>query len=378
MWVNVQMATSRGPKSTEWAREPHTKAKHDLMEKYLGGWFPILGRWNGRIVFFDGFAGPGSYAEGEMGSPLIAIETLLDHPLFGRFASTEFLFLFCEPMKDRAAALRVRLEEFAVARGGLPRNLKYDVAEATFVEAAEGLTKTLEEQQKRLAPTFAFIDPFGFSGVPLELIARLLSFDKCEVFFNFMYDFVNRFATAGNVDHHLEAIYGTDEYLAADEYESADERREFLLKLYERQLRDVAGFPYVLRFDMYNRQGHNTYSMFYGTRSLTGVELMKSAMWSVDPVSGKRFSDREVGGLPFETSVDVRPLRSAILEHFRGRFATVEQVKTFTLVDTDYSASHYNRLVLAPLEREKVIEVVSSTRKRVGTFPAGTVIRFPD
>jgi three-Cys-motif partner protein len=366
------------PKSTEWAREPHTKAKHDLMEKYLGGWFPILGRWNGRIVFFDGFAGPGSYAEGEMGSPLIAIETLLEHPLFERFSSTEFLFLFCEPMSDRAAALRARLEEFAVAHGGLPRNVKYDVAETTFIEAAEDLTKTLEEQQKRLAPTFAFIDPFGFSGVPLELIARLLSFEKCEVFFNFMYDFVNRFATAGNVDHHLEAIYGTNEYLAAGEYESADERREFLLEVYERQLREVAGFPYVLRFDMHNCQGHNTYSLFYGTRSLTGVELMKSAMWSVDPVSGKRFSDREVGGLPFETSVDVRPLRSAILEHFRGKSATVEQVKTFTLVETDYSASHYNRLVLAPLERERVIEVVSSTRKRAGTFPAGTMIRFPD
>lgn len=252
------------------------------------------------------------------------------------------------------------------------------MAEATFVEAAEDLTKTLEEQQKRLAPTFAFIDPFGFSGVPLALIARLLSFDKCEVFFNFMYDFVNRFATAGNVDHHLEAIFGTDEYLTAGVYDSADQRREFLLDLYERQLREAAGFPYVLRFDMYNRQGHNTYSMFYGTRSLTGVELMKSAMWSVDPVSGKRFSDREIDGLPFATSVDVRPLRLAILDHFRGKSVTVEEVKTFTLVETDYSASHYNRLVLAPLERNKVIEVVSSTRKRAGTFPAGTVIRFPD
>jgi three-Cys-motif partner protein len=372
------VATSLGPKSTEWAREPHTKAKHDLMEKYLGGWFPILGRWNGRIVFFDGFAGPGSYAEGEMGSPLIAIETLLDHPLFERFFPTEFLFLFCEPLKDRAAALRARLEEFAIARGELPQNVKYDVREMTFVEAAENLTRTLEEQQKRLAPTFAFIDPFGFSGVPLELIARLLSFNKCEVFFNFMYDFINRFATAGNVDNHLEAIYGTDEYLAASQYESADERREFLLKLYERQLREVVGFPYVLRFDMYNRQGHNTYSMFYGTRSLTGLKLMKSAMWSVDSVSGKRFSDREVGGLPFETNVDVRPLRKAILEHFRGKTATVEQIETFTLVETDYSASHYNRLVLAPLEREQVIEVVSSSRKRAGTFPAGTMMRFPD
>src|SRR6266487_4348892 len=110
--------TQRGPKSTEWAREPHTKAKHDLIQKYLGGWFPILGSSNDRIVFLDGFAGPGAYAEGEMGSPLLAIETLLDHSHFARFGHRQFVFLFCEPEADRCAALQARLDEFAAVRGG--------------------------------------------------------------------------------------------------------------------------------------------------------------------------------------------------------------------------------------------------------------------
>jgi three-Cys-motif partner protein len=368
---------TRGPKSTEWALEPHSKAKHDLVQKYLGGWFPILGRFNGRIVFLDGFAGPGTYATGEMGSPLLAIETLLDHPMFGRFGTTEFVFLFFEPESDRATRLRERLAEFAAARGGLPTNVKWTVYELTFADGAASMTEYLEQQKARLAPTFAFIDPFGFSGVPLALISRLLNFEKCEVFFNFMYDFINRFATAGNVDSHLEEIYGTNEYLRAADYASADERREFLLDLYARQLREVADFPYVSRFDMYNRQGHNTYSLFHGTRSLTGLKLMKQAMWSVDPESGKRFSDRLVGTLPFDIRPDLTPLRKMILERFAGEVVTVEQIEEFTLVETDYSASHYNRGVLAPLEREGQIEVVSSSRKRRQTFPDGTTIRFP-
>lgn len=365
----------RGPTATEWAREPHTRAKHDLIERYLGGWFPILGRYNGRIIFFDGFAGPGSYAEGEMGSPLIAIETLLDHALFERFSGTQFVFLFCEPERDRAAALELRLGEFAAARGGLPSNVTYQVRAMTFAEAATSLADELEEQKARLAPTFAFIDPFGFSGVPLELIARLLSFDKCEVFFNFMYDFVNRFATSGQVDEHLDAIFGTDEYRQVGTCGTPDERRAFLLELYARQLREVAGFPHVLRFDMFNRQGHNTYSLFYGTRSLKGLELMKAAMWSVDPEGGSRFSAREVGSMTFEP--DVTPLRDAILTAFAGQDATVEEVRAFTLTNTPYSASHYNRQVLAPLEREGVIAVIATERKKRFTFPAGTVIRFP-
>jgi hypothetical protein len=41
-----------------------------------------MARHNGRILFVDGFAGPGRYLDGEDGSPLIALKTLLDHPHF--------------------------------------------------------------------------------------------------------------------------------------------------------------------------------------------------------------------------------------------------------------------------------------------------------
>lgn len=369
--------TQRGPSSTLWAREPHTKAKHDLMQKYLGGWFPILGKFNGRILFLDGFAGPGSYSQAETGSPLLAIETLLDHPLIARFTKTEFVFLFCEPEPDRASALGTALDEFFAVRGGQPANVMVHVDEATFVEKATELTAIIDEQKKRLAPTFAFIDPFGFSGVPIELISRLLAFDKCEVFFNFMVDFVNRFATAGNVDHHLDAIFGTREDVDAGKYPAGDERRAFLLDLYARQLKEVGGFPYIQRFDMFNRQGHNTYSLFHGTRNLAGAKLMKSAMWAVDPVSGSKFSDRGAEPkLDLDIAVDVGPLRAAILSHFAGKSASVEEVEAFTLTGTRYSASHYNRLVLAPLEREGIITILNSSRAKRFTFPAGTRIQF--
>jgi len=33
-----------------------------------------------------------------------------------------------------------------------------------------------------LAPTFAFIDPFGFSGIPFTLIERLLKCKRSEAF----------------------------------------------------------------------------------------------------------------------------------------------------------------------------------------------------
>ncbi len=30
------------PSDTTWKIEPHTQAKHEILRRYLGGWFPIL------------------------------------------------------------------------------------------------------------------------------------------------------------------------------------------------------------------------------------------------------------------------------------------------------------------------------------------------
>jgi len=45
------------------------KVKHDLIREYLNGWFPKLGLWSGRIVYFDTHAGRGRHMSGQEGSP---------------------------------------------------------------------------------------------------------------------------------------------------------------------------------------------------------------------------------------------------------------------------------------------------------------------
>lgn len=65
--------------STIWNIEPHTEAKHEILRKYLDAWFPIMTRWNGRVLYIDGFAGPGEYIGGKYGSPIIATKAVLEH-----------------------------------------------------------------------------------------------------------------------------------------------------------------------------------------------------------------------------------------------------------------------------------------------------------
>ena len=71
---------------TIWDAEPHTLAKHKILTSYLQAWAPIFSRYlasvgntGKRLLFVDGFAGPGIYANGYDGSPILSLNAILDH-----------------------------------------------------------------------------------------------------------------------------------------------------------------------------------------------------------------------------------------------------------------------------------------------------------
>src|SRR5205807_2684598 len=125
------------PRGTQWSITPHTQAKHHILRRYLEAWLPILAAYNDRLVYIDGFAGPGRYEGGEPGSPLIALATILDHPRFrGAGLREGAKLLFIEKEADRAAELRAELDRFAEERRTaghpIPEWISYDVRHAEF------------------------------------------------------------------------------------------------------------------------------------------------------------------------------------------------------------------------------------------------------
>lgn len=371
------------PDKTIWTIDQHTRAKHELLRRYLGAWFPVLASsgWNRRVLFLDGFAGPGVYASGEPGSPIIALTTLVDHSHFGRLSSTEFVFLFVEADPQRHASLEREIADFWATRvGGQPKNVRVKLYNDQFASVAEELVTYTREQKKQLAPTLAFIDPFGWSGVPLALIADLLSFDKCEVLFNFMFDSVNRFFAdeRPGVARHFDELFGTEEseHRAAASL-SGDERKHFLRDLYMRRLQEVGGFRYVRSFELMDvDRGRTAYFLMFGTGHHKGLEVMKDAMWTLDPIGGACFSGFAGSQqMLFESEPNVAPLRAAILERFAGEAVSVEKIERFVIEETDYKTTQYKR-VLKAFEVGGVL-TCESPRKRRLTYPPGTMVRFP-
>ena len=341
----------------KWVMAAHTRAKHQILEKYLGAWYPIISRWNGRVVYIDGFAGRGRYDDGSEGSPQIALRTLLDHGHLPRMKTCEFRFIFIEKNQQNADSLRAELDTFKQGYSEWPDNVFIDVYNASFDDHMRSIIATLQEQNKHMAPTFAFVDPFGYTRFPMDLLAAIGSTPKSELLINFMVGFVHRFIERQGQQRSIRELYGLEVDEVLTQLEAGDDRIEQLVLVYQRQLTAAANLPFTQRFYMLNDTGNVSYALIHATGNEVGVSRMKAAMWSVDPGGGYRFADRTAGlQVLFELEPDLKPLRVMILTVFAGRSGvTADEVRRFALLKTGYREPHVTPLLREFEENGRII-----------------------
>ena len=355
------------PREIVWDLEPHTRAKHEILTQYLQAWIPILtqGKFP-EIMYVDGCAGPGRYSKGEDGSPIIALRIALQQPAHVR---TTIRFVFIEELGDRADLLSDIIASLSV-----PDNCHIELYGNESFETAFGrVLSAYNSQGQPLPPTFAFIDPFGYSDVPLSIVREILKHSSCEVLVNFMYEEINRFLSLPNQERHFDSLFGTHEWREGRPIADPRTRKRFLHDLYYRQLRDSAGAKYVRSFEMRNKKDRVDYYLFYATNSIVGLSRMKDAMWKVDGSGEFRFSDatNPNQAVLFGNEPNIDVLRSQLLTQFAGREVSVGEIEEFVLAETAFRNAHYKR-VLKPLEIAKpaVIEVVDPPPgRRHGTYP---------
>ncbi len=173
-----------------------------------------MAKYNRRVIFYDAFAGPGEYLGDKPGSPMIALQTLVDHDYFAAMHHTEFFLLFNEDDAGCAEHLQDQVDEFRKARQPWPANVKVGITNSTFIELTTEMLDDLDNKNAQLAPTFAFVDPVGVKATPMSVLQRLTDYPKGELLVYFAHEAVVRFCGAGNIDPVLTDLFGTTEYKA--------------------------------------------------------------------------------------------------------------------------------------------------------------------
>ncbi|RAQ96538.1 three-Cys-motif partner protein TcmP [Thermogemmatispora tikiterensis] len=352
------------PQSVIWKLEDHTRAKHIILRKYLDAWLPILIREGRRGLLVDGFAGPGEYVGGEIGSPLIMIDAYQQHRADSlRRGRVKFLFVELDP--ERSAHLQRKLRTHLQSQP-LPPTATYQVYTGRFVEAMTSLLANGCEQYDAM---FVFVDPFGYSHAPMSIIRDLMACPRCEVLITFMYQGTNRFLDLDyrTKQQHYDSLFGTTAWRTITlDTPDAQTRQRRLHDLYRQQLLTVAGARYVRSFCMRDRKNTTHYFLFFATKHRRGMKEMKRAMWKVDPTGNFVFSDctgLEQGFLL--QNDDPAILAQKIYNHFRGQKVTVDDIEEFVLADTEFFKYKSS---LSLLEEKGQIVVYGPEGRRKGTY----------
>lgn len=362
--------SSSTPQTTLWPLKPHTKAKHEILRRYLGAWFSILALKTSQLVYIDGFAGPGVYADGEDGSPIYALQIAAG--IAKKHPHKTFRLIFVEKDKKRAEFLKNEADKRA-----LTPNVAFEVVNDEFRMAFPTIMRNLKGRTKDTA-VFAFVDPFGIKGVPMSYIAQLLKRPKAEVFINIMTDSINRF-----VEHPDDAIRGhiADTFGIDNVYEvirNAPDRFLALKDLYQSQLKKYAQF--VRYFEMKNEKNRPIYYLFFASNSRKGHTKMKDAFWKVDETSGYTFSDATNPDQPVLIEIDPSESLARLLsKKFSGQRVLTKKVVDFVEDQTFYRETHAKKaLVLLEIQGGIAVEPLKSdnSKRKRGSFPPGVTVIF--
>jgi three-Cys-motif partner protein len=372
----------------KWTYHTQTEKKHNILKAYLDAWYPILGSWNDRLVVVDGFAGRATYQPRRdmagndcQGSPLIMLESLLNHRMFKNETlphCKKFLFLFIEPNEDNHRSLEKAIHEFEPRITSMPTNVSIEIyiSDRKFEDISEnGIEKYVIN-----APfddinqaTFLFVDPFGFTGFPMESLARLCQprkGHKVELFLNFMIESISLSAPSPFQQTNMTELFGmssTQWCKFRDETFAKDPNAEYLLDLYVRQLRSHAQFEatHVLSLEMKRENQSTIYYLIYATRHWKGVKCMKDALWKVDPKAVEQLLTPD------------KTLETVLVKYFEeqqlGTQFKLENIEEFVVLHTNCNTTVKG--ALKSLEKAGCIKF-QGERSRNYVYPEGSFVTF--
>lgn len=361
----------------KWEYREHTRVKHILLEKYLAAWIPILGRWNPTICYFDCFAGRGEYMDGTLGSPLKALRVADKCAnYFGKL-----LCFLIEKDEDNFRNLEQLLER---EKTNIKNWEKIEIIKENneFANVSEEIFRYLEDRKSTLVPSFFFVDPFGFSGIPFATIKKILSNPKTEVFFTFMIRDIARFINHPRLKDIFFELFGTNEW---ESIIKLPNRERALIELYRKQLHESGGVKYSLSFRVSESERLKTlYYLIHATNHFKGHSIMKGIMFNQSAIGSFAYLGPKDISERFQMRLfdihDIEQLKKYLLERFEGETITYDEIQEKVCIpwnsEPPYIDKHY-RQALKELEEERKVRIERITSRTERGLSGDDKITFP-
>lgn len=356
-------------KDVLWPAPPHTLAKISILQVYLSRWFEILGRSKSRqnLWYIDGFAGPGEYTNSPTGSPVAALTSASEalQNVSSQWKAGDIHCVFIEENSERFAHLKNKLGETV-----RPQNIHTHFLNSTFVDGLSTLRQQAKNPFSPPSPLFAFVDPFGATGVPFAVIKDLLSRESSEVLINFDSDGIGRIFRAEEAANHeeiLNEVFGDDSWRTElAKHRVSHELYRGVLVLYKQKLLALPKVRYVFAFEMRSAKNTIDYHLVFASQHPLGLEKMKEAMKTIAKNGDYCFSDAHLNQSAMFRFDEPSAYSPQLFEQFRGRVVKYREINEYVLNETPFTNP---KSMLKDLEGKGMIQVSSSDpKRRKGTF----------
>jgi three-Cys-motif partner protein len=263
--------------------DPHTQAKHRVLEDYVQKWIETL-TGHGvhgpkKVTLIDGFSGGGMYQDGWEGSSIRMIRKLLEgfsniqkrKPWYE--LSYEFIFIDEEP--DHTSCLTLQLKQ-----AGFEEFLHKGICKVITGHFDDNLDYCIERVKSRGGYSFFFLDPFGLDITP-SVVRKILNVGRSEVLFNHMLSGLvrlikNRDTKYANLFNQLEAddyyreIANQPDFLARQAY-----LRDQSLQIF----RQEGKADFLHTFALMSNPKTVLYYLIHLSSNPTALSVMRDAAW---------------------------------------------------------------------------------------------------
>jgi three-Cys-motif partner protein len=323
----------------DYAGREQAYVKHRLLAEYLPPLAYKVGSAWDSIVYVDAFSGPwktnrADYADSSFA---VAIDTLRNAQA-GLKEKGKNRRVDCILIEENKGAFS-QLQTFAASQAG--PSFGVHALCGKFVDQIPIVKKLIQKN----APNpfkFVFLDPKGWSDIPMRQMEPFLKSRSCEVLINLMTRHIIRFLDEPDRAESYNELFGREDVLDTLKKTPREnnERTEQAVREYSRSLKLLCGFKFVSSAVILEPSQESVkYYLVYGTNDFHGIEVFKKAERTAARIQDDvRFETRFQSAGQTELLLEGASKQSRLIVHLRSRYRSRARDKVIEMLSASRAA----------------------------------------
>ncbi len=319
-----------------------TQTKLSLYGGYVAEWLPVFLNFPNMdpvVNIFDFFAGPGVDIDGNLGSPMIALNKIID-ALEGRYRQANpQIYLYLNEKSKKKFALLKKMQ--------VPERWQKNVHLIfTNEDFREIFPKWVKLMQTPGVANLVFIDQNGVKQVSSERFQKLIEIPYTDILFFISSSYISRFRNHPMFTKHLP-LHKIDKSTLT--YANAHKK---VVELYKEMIPENRRENYFLGDFSLKKPCGAIYGLIFGTSHILGLDKFLNLCWRIDSIRGEANYETDKidwmrpslfaeDNIPTKWKVFEENLRRGILEE---KMKTNLEIYKFSLIN-GFPAKHTRGII---------------------------------